>query len=87
MCRPGLDICLNIIFSGRCNTAVKTEPDMNPEEFIEGALHATSEVTRALANGDLVDKIQHSFFVLVCRRMEGKWKLEILPLQYLKAPE
>jgi len=55
--RPGLDICLNIIFSGRCNTAVKTEPDMNPEEFIEGALHATSEVTRALANGDL-DSLQ-----------------------------
>jgi len=51
--RPGLDICLNIIFAGKCNTAVRTEPDMNPDEFIEGALHATSEVTRAMVDGNL----------------------------------
>ena len=27
---------------------------MNPEELVEGALHATCEVTRALATEDLV---------------------------------
>ena len=29
---------------------------MNPEELVEGAVHATCEVTRAMANGDLVRK-------------------------------
>ena len=52
--RPALDICLNIIFSGKCNTGVRTEPDMNPDEFVEGALHATSEVTKAMVDGNLV---------------------------------
>ena len=52
--RPNFDIFLNIVFSGKCNTGIRTEPDMKPSEFIEGALHATSEVTGAMADGNLV---------------------------------
>jgi len=51
--RPNFDIFLNIVFSGKCNTGIRTEPDMKPSEFIEGALHATSEVTGAMADGNL----------------------------------
>ena len=29
---------------------------MNPEELVEGAVHATCEVTRAMATGDMVRK-------------------------------
>ena len=52
--RPNFDIFLNIVFSGKCNTGIRTEPDMKPSEFIGGALHATSEATGAMADGNLV---------------------------------
>ena len=52
--RPAIDIFLNIVFAGKCNTGIRTEPDLNPDEFIEGALHATSEVTKAMVAGDMV---------------------------------
>ena len=29
---------------------------MNPEELVEGAVHATCEVNRAMATGDMVRK-------------------------------
>ena len=69
--RPGFDIFLNIIFAGKCNTGIRTEPDMKPDEFIEGALHATSEVTGAMVGGNLV-------ICVLVGKVHSKWlKLDI----------
>ena len=51
--RPSRSVTINIFLTGKFNTRLATD-EMNPDELIEGALHATCEVTKAMATGNLV---------------------------------
>jgi hypothetical protein len=56
--RPGWDIVNNIVLVGKCNTVIKTDRNLKPAEFTEGALYAVAEITRVMAESDDLNQLE-----------------------------